>query len=186
MNKQQFEDKVRLIISEQFGADLCEVQPNATLREDLCADSLDIAELTMALEEEFDTKIQVSSFKECKTVGDIFVTFAEMLNCSCVAPKALVCNVEKICGSSLAKHTHTTECLSETTTEAFEEDILIDENAFAFTKIQSLAKENKLLLSFDPSGKVITYSEEDEFIVENYEQLKQVIDALKVLDSFRG
>lgn len=186
MNKQQFEDKVRLIISEQFGADLCEVRPNATLREDLRADSLDMAELTMALEEEFDTKIQVSSFKECKTVEDIFVTFADMLNASWMAPKARVCNVEKVCGVSLADHSHITKCIPETTTGAFEEDIIIDEHSFAFTKIQSLAKENNLLLSFEASGKVIAYSEEDEFVVESYEQLKQVVNALKVLDSFRG
>ena len=186
MNKQQFEDKVRLIISEQLGADLCEVQPNATLREDLRADSLDMAELTMALEEEFDTKIQVSSFKECKTVEDVFVAFADMLNCSRMAQKARVCNVEKICGSSLAEHTHTNECLSETTTEALEEDIIIDEHSFSFTKIQSIAKENNLLLSFEASGKVTAYSEDGEFVIENYEQLKQIIDALKVLDSFRG
>jgi acyl carrier protein len=186
MNKQQFEDKVRLIISEQLGADLCEVQLNATLREDLRADSLDMVELTMALEEEFDTKIQVSSFKECKTVEDIFVTFANMLNASRVAQKAAVCNVEQICGVSLADHSHITKCIPETTTGAFGEDIILDENAFAFTKIQSLAKETNLLISFDPSGKVTAYSEEDEFIVENYEQLKQVMEALKVLDSFRG
>lgn len=66
-----------------------------------------------------------------------------------------------------------------------EEDNIINENEFAFTKIQVLAKENNLLLSFEASGKVTAYSEEDEFVVENYEQLKQVTDALKVLDSFR-
>lgn len=186
MNKQQFEDKVRLIISEQLGVDLCEVQPNATLREDLRADSLDMAELTMALEEEFDTKIQVSSFKECKTVEDIFVTFADMLNCSWIAPEARVCNVEKISGVDIANHTHLQQNETVCHTGALEDDIFIDENVLAFTKIQSLAKENNLLLSFEASGKVIAYSEEYEFVVENYGQLKQVIDALKVLDSFRG
>lgn len=186
MNRQQFEDKVRLIISEQFGADLCEVQPNATLREDLRADSLDMAELTMALEEEFDTKIQVSSFKECKTVDDIFVTFADMLNASWVAPKARVCNVEKISGVELSNHTHLQQNTTVSHTGALEDDTFIDEHSFAFTKIQSIAKENNLLLSFEASGKVTAYSEEDEFIVENYEQLKQVMEALKVLDGFRG
>ena len=48
------------------------------------------------------------------------------------------------------------------------EDNIINENEFAFTKIQSLAKENNLLLSFEASGKVTLYSEDGEFIVENY------------------
>lgn len=145
-----------------------------------------MAELTMALEEEFDTKIQVSSFKECKTVGDIFVAFADMLNCSRIAQKARVCNVEGICEVDVSDHTHLQQSVTVNHTGALEDDTFIDEHSFAFTKIQSIAKENNLLLSFEASGKVTAYSEEDEFIVENYEQLKQIIEALKVLDNFRG
>jgi acyl carrier protein len=51
------EEKVRHIIVEQLGVDEEEVKPEATFVDDLGADSLDVVELVMALEEEFGLEI---------------------------------------------------------------------------------------------------------------------------------
>jgi len=51
------EDKVKHIIVEQLGVDEDEVKPNASFVDDLGADSLDVVELVMALEEEFGLEI---------------------------------------------------------------------------------------------------------------------------------
>ena len=51
------EDKVKHIIVEQLGVDEDEVKPEASFVDDLGADSLDVVELVMALEEEFGIEI---------------------------------------------------------------------------------------------------------------------------------
>jgi acyl carrier protein len=51
------EEKVKHIIVEQLGVDEDEVKPEATFVDDLGADSLDVVELVMALEEEFGLEI---------------------------------------------------------------------------------------------------------------------------------
>ncbi len=50
-------DKVKSIIMEQLGVEAEEVTPDASFTDDLGADSLDIVELVMAFEEEFDFEI---------------------------------------------------------------------------------------------------------------------------------
>ena len=51
------EDKVKSIIAEQLGVESAEVTDDASFTDDLGADSLDIVELVMAFEEEFDIEI---------------------------------------------------------------------------------------------------------------------------------
>ena len=51
------QEKVKHIIVEQLGVDEDEVKPEATFVDDLGADSLDVVELVMALEEEFGLEI---------------------------------------------------------------------------------------------------------------------------------
>ena len=51
------EEKVKKIIVDQLGVDEKEVLPEASFVEDLGADSLDLTELIMAMEEEFDVEI---------------------------------------------------------------------------------------------------------------------------------
>jgi acyl carrier protein len=51
------EEKVKHIIVEQLGVDEDEVKPEASFVDDLGADSLDVVELVMALEEEFEMEI---------------------------------------------------------------------------------------------------------------------------------
>lgn len=62
--------KVKSIIVEQLGVPADEVQPAASFIEDLGADSLDIVELIMALEEEYDIEISDEDAEKIQTVGD--------------------------------------------------------------------------------------------------------------------
>jgi len=73
---QDIETKVREKISEQLGVDTDEVTPEASFIEDLGADSLDIVELVMALEEEFNIEISDEDAEKIRTVKDV-VTYIE-------------------------------------------------------------------------------------------------------------
>lgn len=64
-------EKVKGIIVEQLGANADAVKLDASFIDDLGADSLDIVELIMALEEEFDTEIPDSDAEKIVTVGDV-------------------------------------------------------------------------------------------------------------------
>jgi len=65
------EAKVKEIVCEQLGVSDEEVAPNASFIEDLGADSLDIVELVMALEEEYDLEISDEDAEKIRTVGDV-------------------------------------------------------------------------------------------------------------------
>ena len=64
------EQKVKEIICEQLGVSEEEVTPAASFIEDLGADSLDIVELVMAMEEEFEVEIPDEEAEHIKTVQD--------------------------------------------------------------------------------------------------------------------
>jgi acyl carrier protein len=64
-------EKVKEIISGQFGADEEKLTMETAFVEDLNADSLDVVELIMAIEEEFDMEIDDSEVENIKTVGDL-------------------------------------------------------------------------------------------------------------------
>ncbi|MDP4855796.1 MAG: acyl carrier protein [Desulfobacterales bacterium] len=64
------EDKVKKIIAEKLGVDLSEVVPEASFVDDLGADSLDLVELIMSMEEEFDTDISDEDAEKIQTVQD--------------------------------------------------------------------------------------------------------------------
>ncbi len=64
------EDRVKEIIAKELEVDAKEVTPEKKFIEDLGADSLDIVELVMALEEEFDLEIPDEDADKLKTVGD--------------------------------------------------------------------------------------------------------------------
>ncbi|MCB0422727.1 MAG: acyl carrier protein [Bdellovibrionales bacterium] len=65
------EPKVKKIIEEQLGVDADRVKPEASFIDDLGADSLDIVELVMAMEEEFDLEIPDEDAEKLKTVSDV-------------------------------------------------------------------------------------------------------------------
>ncbi len=64
------EEKITEIIVDKLSVDKDQVKPGATYADDLNADSLDIAELVMALEEEFEMSVPEDA--EIKTVGETF------------------------------------------------------------------------------------------------------------------
>ncbi len=63
-------ERVKSIIVEQLGVAAEDVNENASFIEDLGADSLDIVELVMALEEEYDIEISDEDAEKIQTVGD--------------------------------------------------------------------------------------------------------------------
>ena len=64
------EEKVKHIIVEQLGVDEEEVKPEASFVDDLGADSLDVVELVMALEEEFGMEISDEDAEKLRTVKE--------------------------------------------------------------------------------------------------------------------
>ena len=64
-------EKMKEIIAEQLGVSEDEVTLEASFKDDLVADSLDLFELVMALEEEYDVEIPSDDLTEMNTVGDV-------------------------------------------------------------------------------------------------------------------
>lgn len=71
MNTEEVFEKVKEIIVEQLGVAEASVTMEASFIDDLGADSLDIVELVMALEEEFDIEIPDADAEKVTTVGDV-------------------------------------------------------------------------------------------------------------------
>lgn len=71
MTQEEIFEKVKEIIVEQLGVTETSVTTEASFIDDLGADSLDIVELIMALEEEFDTEIPDEDAEKVVTVGDV-------------------------------------------------------------------------------------------------------------------
>ena len=71
MTSEEIFEKVKEIIVEQLGVAETAVTLEASFIDDLGADSLDIVELIMALEEEFDTEIPDADAEKVVTVGDV-------------------------------------------------------------------------------------------------------------------
>ena len=71
MTQEEIFEKIKGIIVEQLGVSESVVTLEASFIDDLGADSLDIVELIMALEEEFDTEIPDADAEKVVTVGDV-------------------------------------------------------------------------------------------------------------------
>ena len=63
-------DRIEKIIVDQLGVDENKITGNSSFVDDLGADSLDIVELIMAFEEEFDIEIPDEDAEKMKTIGD--------------------------------------------------------------------------------------------------------------------
>jgi acyl carrier protein len=64
------QDKVKKIIAEKLSVDMSEVVPEASFVDDLGADSLDLVELIMSMEEEFEVDISDEDAEKIVTVQD--------------------------------------------------------------------------------------------------------------------
>lgn len=71
MNENEIFEKIKGIVVEQLGVEETAVKMEATFVDDLSADSLDIVELIMAIEEEFDMEIPDADAEKIVTVGDV-------------------------------------------------------------------------------------------------------------------
>lgn len=71
MSSEEILEKIKAIIVEQLGVTDTSVTMEASFIDDLGADSLDIVELVMAIEEEFDIEIPDSDAEKVVTVGDV-------------------------------------------------------------------------------------------------------------------
>jgi acyl carrier protein len=69
-------ERLRRLVSDQLGVDVSEMKSDANILDDLGADSLDVVELVMAIEETFDIEISDDEAEDLRTVGDVetFVT----------------------------------------------------------------------------------------------------------------
>ncbi len=70
MTEAEIFETVKKIVSDQLSVDVEKVTPEADFANDLSADSLDVVELVMALEEEFSVEIPDESAEKIKTVQD--------------------------------------------------------------------------------------------------------------------
>ncbi|MCI5641981.1 acyl carrier protein [Chlamydia suis] len=74
------EDDVKAIIVEQLGVSPEDVKENSSFIEDLNADSLDLTELIMTLEEKFAFEISENEAEQLRTVGDVIKYIQERQN----------------------------------------------------------------------------------------------------------
>ena len=79
MDKGEIEARVRKVLSEQLAVDEAQVTPDARFAEDLNADSLDLVEAVLALEEEWNIEIPEDEMDGVKTVGQAVELVASKL-----------------------------------------------------------------------------------------------------------
>ena len=73
------EDRMAGLIVDQLGVSKEEISPGASFFDDLGADSLDIVELVMSMEEEFDVEIPDEDVEKMRTIGDAILYLRERL-----------------------------------------------------------------------------------------------------------
>lgn len=64
-------EKLKAVIEEKLNAEGAEITEATSFKEDLAADSLDLFELVMALEDEFEIEIPSEDLEKLATVGDV-------------------------------------------------------------------------------------------------------------------
>lgn len=63
--------KIKEVVAEQLGIEVAELKPETSLKDDLNADSLDLFQIIMSLEEEFNIEIPTEDAETINTIGDI-------------------------------------------------------------------------------------------------------------------
>ncbi len=64
-------ERILEIIAEQFNMDVNELDEDMSFQDDLNADSIELVELVMTIEEEFETEVSEEDLEKLKTVGDV-------------------------------------------------------------------------------------------------------------------
>jgi acyl carrier protein len=82
VERSEIQDKVCSILAEQLAVDAGKVTPEARFSEDLDADSLDLVEAVLALEEEFGVSIPEEEMENVATVGQAIDLIVEKLGAS--------------------------------------------------------------------------------------------------------
>ena len=64
-------EKIKALLAEELGVNAEEITAETSFKEDLGADSLDLFEMVMALEEEFNVEIPTEDLEGIQTIGDV-------------------------------------------------------------------------------------------------------------------
>ena len=67
----ELEGRICTLVADQLGIDVAEVTPDASILDDLGADSLDVVELVLSLEDAFDIEVSDEEVEGMRTIGDI-------------------------------------------------------------------------------------------------------------------
>jgi acyl carrier protein len=67
----ELEGRICTLVADQLGIDVAEVTPDASILDDLGADSLDVVELVLSLEDAFDIDVPDEEVEGMRTIGDI-------------------------------------------------------------------------------------------------------------------
>ena len=73
-------ERLRALMAEQLGVEPGEMRSDSSILEDLGADSLDVVEMVMAIEEAFDIEIDDSDAEALRTVADVEAYVAKRLS----------------------------------------------------------------------------------------------------------
>lgn len=79
MDKAELMERIKEIIADKLGVDIDEVTDDADLIDDLDADSLDLVDLAMAIEDEFGVTIPDEELEKIRTVRDVFKELYEKI-----------------------------------------------------------------------------------------------------------
>lgn len=64
-------ERILEIIAEQFNMDVNELDEDMNFQDDLNADSIELVELVMTIEEEYETEVSEDDLEKLKTIGDV-------------------------------------------------------------------------------------------------------------------
>ena len=70
-------EKIKEIVSENLGVDSAQITEGSSFKDDLGADSLDLFEMVMALEDEYEIEIPTEDLEKIATVGDVVSYISE-------------------------------------------------------------------------------------------------------------
>ena len=70
-------EKVKMILSSQFDVEEDSITPETNIADDLGADSLDVVDMLMSLEDEFDVEIPDEEIERLRTVGELVAYIEE-------------------------------------------------------------------------------------------------------------